>query len=78
MAREPTGGREAFDEELERAFAMIRSLPDAGQPVEDPAHPGLRRLFLGRLRYHLYYLHSSEVVDVVALWHASRGRGPEI
>lgn len=68
----------AFDEELERAFDMITSLPHAGQPIEDPEQPEQRRIFLPRVRYHLYYRVSGNTVEVRALWHASRGGGPDI
>jgi plasmid stabilization system protein ParE len=44
----------AFDEDLERAFDMITSFPDAGQPVDDPDESGQRRVFLPRVRYHPY------------------------
>ena len=68
----------AFDEELERAFEMIRSLPHAGQPIDDPDEPEQRRIFLPRVRYHLYYRVTDDAVEVRALWHASRGTGPDL
>jgi plasmid stabilization system protein ParE len=65
-----------FDEELARAIATIREMPGAGQPVAHATRPGIRRLFMGRIRYHLYYLASDEYVDVLALWHTARGSQP--
>lgn len=51
-----------------------------GESIPHSRLPGVRRLYLGRLQYHLYYVASreSETVEVLALWHASRGRGPEL
>lgn len=46
---------EAFDEEFDRARDFIRSMPHAGQPVRSSRLPELRRVLLGRIRYHLYY-----------------------
>lgn len=69
---------QAFDEELERAFHLIRSMPGAGQPVANPRHPGMRRVLLGRVHYHLYYRVTEDTVEVLALWHTSRGRGPNL
>ena len=68
----------AFDEELERAFDMIRYMPDVGQPIDDPRDLGQQRIFLPRVRYHLYYRPTDDSVEVRALWHASRGRGPDV
>lgn len=68
----------AFDEEVERALDIIRHMPDVGQPVEDPHDPDQRRIFLPRVRYHLYYRASADVVEVRALWHASRGTDPDV
>lgn len=67
-----------FIEEIERAFAMVREMPGVGQPVAYARRPAVRRLFLGRVRYHLYYVDTGEVIEVLALWHASRGTGPDV
>ncbi len=39
---------------------------------------GVRRLFLGRIRYYIYYRVTVESIDVLALWHASRGKQPAL
>jgi plasmid stabilization system protein ParE len=69
---------EAFSEEIERAFDLVRALPSVGEPVAHPKLRGVRRVFLGRIRYYLYYQASpaTEIVEVLAVWHASRGKGP--
>ena len=70
----------AFSEDLEKAFDLITSLPRAGEPVRHPRLSGLRRLYLQRVRYHLYYSVSddTEIVEVLAFWHPSRGRKPTL
>ena len=65
----------AFEEDLEEAFELVTSLPGAGQQVRHSRLASLRRLLMGRVRYYLYYQtdEASQWVDVLALWHASRG-----
>ena len=70
--------RSLFDDELERAVRLVGTLPDAGQLVQSRRHPKLRRLLTGRTRYHLYYVHNPDGVEVVAFWHASRGSRPPL
>ena len=71
---------EAFAEDLERAFEIISSLPGTGEPVVHSRLKGLRRLLMGRVRYHLYYHvdQERETVEVLALWHTSRGTTPTL
>lgn len=64
----------AFEEDLEKAFGLVLSLPGAGQRVRHTHIQGLRRAFLGRVRYYLYYRVDcdQELVRVLALWHSRR------
>ena len=72
--------RLAFSEDLEEAFQVIRTFPSIGEPVPHGRLHGVRRVHLGRVHYHLYYLISSkaEMVEVLALWHTSRGARPSL
>lgn len=67
-------------EELEAAYAFIEELPFAGEAVPRSRMAGVRRVLLGATRYHLYYVVSEEegVVEVLALWHTSRGNRPRL
>ncbi len=78
--RNRTKAPTAFVEELEAAFALIEELPYAGEPVSHSRISGLRRVLLGRVQYHLYYVLSEdgEAIEILALWHASRGKGPRL
>ena len=74
-----TKAPEALQEELQNAFQLIATQPDVGATARNVKLPGVRRILLRRVNYHLYYrLVESPVrsVQVVALWHASRGKAP--
>ena len=62
------------------ARELIRSQPSAGVRATNVRLPGVRRIHLGRLRYDLYYRLDSDrqTIVVLALWHSSRGTGPNI
>lgn len=67
-------------DELEHVYELLRSQPHAGQPAQSTLLAGIRRVLLGRARYHLYYrvLDDRQTVVILALWHASRGHGPDL
>lgn len=69
---------DAFADDLERGLELIALLPSVGEPVPHSRLTSIRRLLLGRVRYHLYYHHEAESdsVDVLALWHTGRDTGP--
>jgi plasmid stabilization system protein ParE len=71
---------EALEEELRRGLALIAQQPGIGSRARSAKLGGVRRIYLSRIRYYLYYRfrRSSEVVEVLALWHASRGSGPNV
>lgn len=68
----------AFVEELRKGFELITSQPLIGSRVTNRTLTGLRRIHLSRVRYHLYYRTSGESVEVLALWHSSRGSLPPL
>lgn len=68
-----------FREDLQRAFGLITTQPGVGSPALDAGLEDVRRLHLDRVRYHMYYRVSVEgTVEVLAFWHTSRGRGPNL
>jgi plasmid stabilization system protein ParE len=71
---------QAIDQELKRAFTLIASQPTAGARATDVELPNVRRVFLPRVKYYLYYhlVSAPERIEVVAFWHARRGHGPPI
>ena len=50
-----SGATDLFEKELRRAFDLLAGLPQIGQPVANVELPDVRRLFLRRIEYHLYY-----------------------
>ena len=69
-----------FAEDLESAFALAEEFPHAGEAVPHPRIPGLRRILMSRVQYHLYYTitFDNSVVEILALWHTSRGSKPRL
>lgn len=59
---------------------MIASTPLIGAVARNVRLAGVRRLFLNRVNYFLYYRPNLELrrVEVVGLWHARRGGGPRL
>lgn len=70
----------AIREELERASSLIAVQPELGTRARNATLPGVRRVHLARVRYHLYYrvVEEPRHVELLAFWHASRGSGPPI
>lgn len=71
---------DALKESLRRALDLIRVQPGFGIAAMNVQLSGVRRLSLGRVRYHLYYSVSEDgsAVEVLSLWHSSRGSGPHL
>ena len=60
------------------AVALLAEQPGIGAKYEGARMPGVRRLFLSRIGYFLYYRAESGTLEVLALWHASRAEQPRI
>jgi plasmid stabilization system protein ParE len=71
--------RGLFRQELTRGFELITGQPGVAPRALDVSLQGVRRLHLVRIHYFLYYrLRDSDTVEVLAVWHKSRGEGPPI
>jgi len=70
----------AFLEEIQRALELISTQPQIGTKAGNVRLAGVRRIHLSRIHYYLYYrvTESPRTVEVLALWHTSRGSGPEL
>jgi plasmid stabilization system protein ParE len=64
--------------DFQQATALLSRQPGVGAKSSTARYPDLRRLFLSRVRYHIYYHVRAEKVVVVAFWHTSRGAGPSL
>jgi plasmid stabilization system protein ParE len=64
-------GRRSGD--LCQALELLAQQPGIGTPCRGARVKGVRRLLLGRIRYFVYYRFNADTLEVLALWHASRG-----
>lgn len=60
------------------AVALLAEQPGIGAKYEGARTPGVRRLFLTRLGYFIYYRADASELKVLAFWHASRGSAPVV
>ena len=67
---------EALEEELRQAFHLISLQPAMGAIATNARLAGVRRIHLSRIRYFLYYRVSTSGIEVLGLWHSSRGEAP--
>lgn len=68
----------AVARDIGESGALLAEQPGIGAKYEGARTQGVRRLFLGRIGYFLYYRVSDEILEVLALWHASREHQPRI
>lgn len=64
--------------ELERMLTAVALVPSLGAPSLSERLRGLRRVLLKKTRYHVFYRVRGDVLEVLAVWHAARGKGPRI
>ncbi len=69
---------ERFGEELARGFELITTQPEIAPRSRDAEMTDVRRLHLFRIRHYLYYRIREDLVEVLALWHTSRGHAPRL
>jgi plasmid stabilization system protein ParE len=74
------GAPQLFLDELRQAYELVRHQPHVGQSVVGAKSNRIRRVHLLRSRYHLYYQESEDgaAIDVLAVWHTSRGGEPDL
>jgi plasmid stabilization system protein ParE len=70
----------AIRAELERAGSLLSIQPRIGTAARNVSLPNVRRLHLARIRYDLYsrIVDTPSRVEILALWHASRGTSPPV
>lgn len=60
------------------AVALLAEQPDIGAKYEGSRTVGVRRLFLSRVGYFIYYKAENGFLHVLAFWHASREHQPSL
>ena len=71
----------AFSEDLTQVTALLALQPHLGARARNSALAGVRRVHLARIRYDLYYRVLEEPqpsIEILALWHSSRGGQPPL
>ena len=69
---------DAIRVDFEEAVGLLAQEPGVGSRSRTARYPALRRLFLSRVNYHIYYRIEPGKVVIMAFWHASRGRRPAL
>ena len=69
-----------FVGELSGACQIIQHQPKVGQPIVGAKSERVRRVHMLRSRYYLYYQESEagDAIEVLAVWHSSRGTDPDL
>jgi plasmid stabilization system protein ParE len=68
----------AIRKDLEAALALLVDEPGIGTKIETARSGTVRRLYLGRVQYFIYYRVRDHCLEVVAFWHSSRETGPSL
>jgi plasmid stabilization system protein ParE len=68
----------AVAKDVAESIALLAEQPGIGARYGGSRTPGVRRLFLGRIGYFVYYRATNETLEVLTLWHASRGSRPPL
>lgn len=64
--------------DLKAAIDVLVENPGIGTRVDNSRDPELRRLYLARTQYFLYYRLRGHSLEIIAFWHSSRERGPRV
>ena len=60
------------------SIALLAQQPGVGSKYEGSRTPGVRRLFVRRIGYFIYYRETQDSLHVLAVWHASREHQPAL
>ena len=67
---------DALDDEIDHALLLLASHPLSGRLVRQRS--GVREIDLTLTGYALYYRIVNDAVQILALWHTSRGHKPRL
>lgn len=62
--------------DLQGALKVLAEHPGIGTKVENDRKVDVRRLYLTRVRYFIYYRVTVQTLEVIAFWHERRGAEP--
>jgi plasmid stabilization system protein ParE len=64
--------------DLQAALDLLLLQPDIGVRVVEASSPDVRRFYLERIRYWVYYRVRGDRFEVLSVWQANRGQGPSV
>ena len=64
--------------DISHALALLARQPGMGARYEGARAKDVRRLLVGRIHYFIYYRVTQDSLDVLAVWHSSRGQQPRL
>ena len=70
------GAPGAIGADFGEAVALLAEQPGIGARYQGSRTPEVRRLFLSRVGYFIYYKAQNDGLHVLAFWHASREHQP--
>ena len=68
----------AVAHDVGETLKLLAEQPGMGSKYGGTRTPGIRRLFLGRIGYFVYYREFSGALEALAFWHASRKNQPSL
>ena len=68
----------AVRQDLQAALNLLIVQPHVGVRVNESSSPDVRRFHLDRIRYWVYYRVRQNRLEVLSVWHSSRGSGPAV
>jgi plasmid stabilization system protein ParE len=66
----------AVRKDIGESVALLAEQPGIGSRYEGARTPDVRRLFVGRIGYFVYYRATADTLEVLAVWHARREKQP--
>jgi plasmid stabilization system protein ParE len=68
----------AVREDLDRILGLLSVNPGIGARARRAKLERVRRVTLSRVRHYVYYRVVGDALEVLAFWHTSRGRQPNL
>ena len=68
----------AVRKDIGEALMLLARQPGIGVVDDGSRTEGVRRLLVGRIRYFIYYRTTPDAIEVLAVWHVSRGERPDV
>jgi plasmid stabilization system protein ParE len=72
------GAPGAVRKEFQRTLALLAQQPGMGTPVHQASSPGVRRIYIQRIRYWVYFRVREDRLEVLSIWHSSRDSNPSV